>query len=116
MRVRAERQRSAGTGAASPFLSLTRASPRHHRLLPLSTQSRRSNAGTPRSTHTQQTVEGPPMDIVHHRCCGLDIHKKILWACLITLGLDGKPHKQIRPFGTMTANLLEMAAWLERAG
>jgi transposase len=56
------------------------------------------------------------MDIVHHRCCGLDIHKRSVAACLITPKADGTPHKTIRSFGTMTADLVEMADWLQRAG
>jgi len=56
------------------------------------------------------------MDIVHDRCCGLDIHKKTVVACLIAPGPDGKPKKEIRSFGTMTGDLLGMADWLQRAG
>src|SRR6266571_6524275 len=56
------------------------------------------------------------MDIVHDRCCGLDIHKKTVVACLIAPGPDGKPKKEIRSFGTMTGDLLGMADWLTRAG
>lgn len=56
------------------------------------------------------------MDIVHQRCCGLDIHKRTVAACLIVPGPDGKPKKEIRSFSTMTGDLLGMADWLQRAG
>jgi len=56
------------------------------------------------------------MDVVYERCCGLDIHKKIVVACLITPGPDRKPTKEIRSFGTMTADLLELSDWLLAAG
>jgi len=52
------------------------------------------------------------MDVVYERCCGLDIHKKQVVACVIAPGPDGQPTKQIRTFGTMTAELLALADWL----
>jgi len=52
------------------------------------------------------------MDIAYARCYGLDIHKRTVVACLIVPGSDGKHHKHIRTFGTMTADLLTLADWL----
>ena len=51
------------------------------------------------------------VEVVYQRCCGLDIHKKMIVACLIILGADGKRRKQIRTFGTTTAALLELLDW-----
>lgn len=56
------------------------------------------------------------MDTFYQRCCGMDIHKKLVVACLITPGPKGKPGKEIRSFGTMTADLLELSDWLGAAG
>jgi transposase len=56
------------------------------------------------------------MDTIYQRCCGLDIHKKVVVACLITPGAKGRSHKEIRSFGTMTADLLELGDWLSAAG
>lgn len=56
------------------------------------------------------------MDAMYQRCCGMDIHKKVVVACLITPGPKGKPRKEIRSFGTMTADLLELSDWLGAAG
>jgi transposase len=42
------------------------------------------------------------MEVVHERCCGLDIHKKLIVACTIVPGRGGQPQKQLRTFGTMT--------------
>jgi transposase len=56
------------------------------------------------------------MHVVHERCCGLDVHQKSVVACLITLDAQGKQHKQLRSFGTMTAELLALADWLTAAG
>jgi transposase len=56
------------------------------------------------------------MDVVYERCCGLDLHKRTVVACRIVPGADGKPHKETRTFGTMTAELLDLADWLQAAG
>jgi transposase len=56
------------------------------------------------------------MDVVYSHCCGLDIHKKLVVACVLTPGAHGQPQKEIRTFGTMTADLLELADWLQAAG
>src|SRR5438067_4718822 len=56
------------------------------------------------------------MDVVHERCCGLGVHKATVVACRITPGADGQATKALRSFGTMTADLLELADWLGAAG
>ena len=55
------------------------------------------------------------VDVLHERCCGLDVHQQTVVACLITPGPGGPPQKEIRTFGTMTADLLELADWLRAA-
>jgi transposase len=57
------------------------------------------------------------MNVVYERCCGLDVHKKSVVACLITPSQQGptNKNKEIRTFGTMTADLLAMADWLRSA-
>jgi transposase len=52
------------------------------------------------------------MGVVYERCCGLDIHKKIIAACVL---ISGKK-KDIRTFGTMTGDLLELCGWLKENG
>ncbi len=52
------------------------------------------------------------MDILYERCCGLDIHKRTVVACLIVPSPAGRPRKEIRTFGTMTADLLQLSDWL----
>jgi transposase len=56
------------------------------------------------------------MEPMYDCCCGLDVHKKTVVACLISPGAGGAPHKQIRTFGTMTDDLLALADWLAAAG
>ena len=55
------------------------------------------------------------MEIVYERCCGLDVHKKSVVACLIVPGPTGSPRKHVRTFGTMTADVLELSDWLMSA-
>jgi transposase len=49
------------------------------------------------------------MQVVYERCCGLDVHKKTVVACIITA-----QSKQIRTFGTMTKELLRLSDWLSQ--
>jgi transposase len=56
------------------------------------------------------------MDVVYTHCCGLDVHKKTVAACLITSTAGAEPVKEIRTFSTMTADLLALADWLQEAG
>jgi transposase len=52
------------------------------------------------------------MDVMYARCSGLDIHKKIIVACVIVPGAKGLPHKMVRTFGTMTEDLVRLRDWL----
>lgn len=47
------------------------------------------------------------MEAVYERCCGVDVHKKIIVACLRV----GRKH-ETREFGTSSSELREMANWL----
>ena len=51
------------------------------------------------------------MEVVHERCCGLDVHKETVVACVLT------PNgKALRTFGTMTRELMALADWLGELG
>ena len=56
------------------------------------------------------------MEVIYPRRCGLDIHKKLVVACRVTPGRGGAPQKEIRSFGTTTAAIEELAAWLADGG
>jgi len=56
------------------------------------------------------------MEVVHERCCALDVHKRTVVACLLTLGERGQPVREVRTFGTMAADLLQLREWLVAAG
>ena len=56
------------------------------------------------------------MRIIYQRCCGLDVHKKVIMACLLLLEPDGELRQEVRKFGTMTKDLLALLDWLQQAG
>jgi transposase len=56
------------------------------------------------------------MDILYPRCCGLDVHKKTVVACLLVAWPGRAPTKELRTFSTMTPDLLALADWLGDAG
>ncbi|MCL6601214.1 MAG: IS110 family transposase, partial [Alicyclobacillus macrosporangiidus] len=47
------------------------------------------------------------MQVVHERCCGLDVHKKKVVGCVIT-----PETREVRTFETMTDDLESMADWI----
>ena len=55
------------------------------------------------------------MDVLHLRCCGLDVHKSSISACIL-LREAGRVQKHQRRFGAMTQDLRELAEWLRQFG
>lgn len=51
------------------------------------------------------------VDVIYSHCCGLDVHKKNVVACVIT-----PEEKEIRTFSTMTDDLLNMVDWIKSKG
>lgn len=47
------------------------------------------------------------MEILYERYCGIDVHKKMVMACIYV-----KRKKEIREFGTMTDELMELVRWI----
>jgi transposase len=52
------------------------------------------------------------MDVIYPRCCGLDVHKREVVACVVSTEPDGTWRKEVRAFGTMTPDILALADWL----
>ena len=53
------------------------------------------------------------LQALYARACGLDVHKKLVVACVRILDpKDGTVQSTLRKFGTMTADLLELRHWL----
>jgi len=55
------------------------------------------------------------MQVIYQRCCGLDVHKRIIIACVLEWVGSGW-EKEIRQFGTMTSDLLALSDWLVHEG
>ena len=55
------------------------------------------------------------MDVLNPRCCGLDVHKNSISACIL-LRDTGRMQKHQRRFGAMTQDLQELASWLREFG
>ena len=49
------------------------------------------------------------MEVVYSRCAGLDVHKKLIVACVRLI--DGIIRKKER-FGATTAELMRLAEWM----
>jgi transposase len=56
------------------------------------------------------------MQVVYERCCGLDVHKKTVVACILIALPSGEVQRSIRTFSTMTVGLLALSDWLESMG
>ena len=52
------------------------------------------------------------MQVLHERCCGIDVHKKSVVACVLLTQADGTVERRAATFGTMTADLLALHDWL----
>lgn len=54
------------------------------------------------------------MDVLYARCCGIDVHKESLVAC-VRVQEGRRKHTEVRTFGTTTAEILRLHAWLSEA-
>jgi transposase len=52
------------------------------------------------------------VSVVHAICCGLDVHKESISACLLVTAADGRESHEIRKFGTFTRDLRSLRDWL----
>jgi len=56
------------------------------------------------------------MEVLYPCCCGSDVHKKSVTACVLWAELKGKRRKEKRRFGTFTSDLLKLSDWLRECG
>jgi transposase len=52
------------------------------------------------------------MQVLHRCCCGLDVHKESIVACVRRTHSDGRVDEQVRTFVATTAGILELGDWL----
>ena len=55
------------------------------------------------------------MEVLYRCCCGLDVHKKSITACVPWAEAKGR-RKEKRTFGTFTRDLLSLLDWLKQCG
>ena len=51
------------------------------------------------------------MEVIYPRCCGVDVHKREVVACVVNTEPDETWRKEVRAFGTMTPDPA-LADWL----
>ena len=54
--------------------------------------------------------------MIYPNCAGLDVHKKFVTACRMTVDEHGQTHQELCEFSTMTDELEALAAWLLEGG
>jgi transposase len=56
------------------------------------------------------------MEAIIERCCGLDVHKDIVVACVLMGPPERRTQKDIRTYGTTTTELERLRDWLRQVG
>lgn len=56
------------------------------------------------------------MEAIVERCCGLDVHKDVVVACVLIGPAEQRARKQMRSYGTTTTQLEQMRDWLVQEG
>jgi transposase len=57
------------------------------------------------------------MDVKYERCCGIDVHKRTVVACVIVSGAHkGEVEKETRTYATMADDLGALGQWLQAKG
>jgi transposase len=59
-----------------------------------------------------QREDSKIIEIVHPICCGLDVHKKSITACIIFPDKNGSEQYATKQFGTFTDDLQRLRSWL----
>jgi transposase len=63
-----------------------------------------------------KTKDSQILSVVHPSCCGLDVHKDHVSACLLFNDEQGHPVSEIKEFTTFTDHLIDLREWLEARG
>lgn len=48
------------------------------------------------------------MEVIYECCCGLDVHKKVIVACIVN-----KSKRVVKTFGSMTDDILQLVQWIK---
>jgi transposase len=66
--------------------------------------------------HGDSANGGAGMEQLIERCCGLDVHRDTVAACVRVPGSGGRRTQMVQTFGTTAAHLLALRDWLEAHG
>ena len=55
------------------------------------------------------------MEVLYSRCCGLDVHKSSVSACVL-IREAGRTQKKYGRYGAMTRDLEDLVRWLQELG
>ncbi len=56
------------------------------------------------------------MEVLHARCAGFDVHKKMVRVCLLIRQENGTLQREFRTYATTTQDLLNLLDWLLSQG
>jgi transposase len=59
-----------------------------------------------------QVEDTSVVTVLHPVCCGLDVHKEFVAACLFTRDSMGREISELETFGTLTDDLVRLREWL----
>jgi transposase len=62
----------------------------------------------------KQSKDSEVLSVVHPVCCGIDVHKELVVACVLTPAKGGSVEKIIKEFRTFTDDLFELKEWLRK--
>jgi transposase len=68
------------------------------------------------SSGGRSDFEETGMDIIFDNVAGLDVHQKTIMVCVRKIQPQGGTAEEVRTFGTMTRDLLQMSDWLASEG
>lgn len=54
------------------------------------------------------------MQVTHVRCAGMDVHKKTVVVCCLSLDANGNAKREIRTYNTTTRDLLNLCDWMSQ--
>ncbi len=60
----------------------------------------------------KKAIKSDSISLLHPVCCGVDVHKDVMVACLRTVNQKGEKLEEIREFSGYTDDLLKMREWL----
>ena len=55
------------------------------------------------------------MQVTHQQCAGIDVHKKMVVVCCLSVDANGQSQQETRTYGTTTRELLSLCDWLSSA-